>query len=1033
MKAYTNVSRKTVGEDHIAICPEFGCEFMTRVKPLKFGFLGFGKYPKCKKHHIPLVYIDERIGDFVDAALACLFDKAGLPPDELLELIKSKFPDEFTSFAEGWLYCITVGRGAPIVSQYLDSISNAYLKQLTKKQIKTFKKGSDSKPNLMNKAIREGMDEITIQYTRVLKHLRIHSEILIEHQKLKTLSKSLRNCLNNWQNNILKCNHIINSSESKREMTLRDTKFNYDQILNIGTCRCLLGLNPESKTVSKAKISAFDRFSAYYEFYNEGLTMKFNKSDIKMLMRKIHSKSSASQMTEINDSNPNEKELMASNIFLVNGKTLEIYNFEPSSLIILLNDLGEDNIDSLEVKDQNYLQKSNKYSISPLYSDGDIEFWIKTYKLMYYGESWPKVFNLIRDFNKHLNLKINIPYYYNDMPPIVKRYCEHFNLNYEELLLKHGIQKTKNPPSDKDIIEWIKIYQDPEIGGSISAIRNNLEKHLGYTYGETTIRRHIKNFFQKRKYAKYFGTNLTYEGWMTTYKRTYFREEMPLDPKTQSHEYILLYNSKTNQYQRVFIKDLENPELLENLNEFQILGISRKLQPEKVNISRFVKGKPQESLEITCSHGSVIITPDQFVFTIDDDGNIIEVKGSDLKVGMPILMPRILRIDPNDEPLDLINCGKLINKNNVQYIEQFAKNANRFVKKNAKLGEILGQYAAEGTIPSKFQPGTVISVSTDKEYIQKLQKTVKEVFELEFQIQAKRVLKCKNCGSKTIEKGKLNICPKCEDGVYNEIYELKTKTKLAKAIFTEGLGLKHAYSYSKELPSILYNSPPECEKGFILSYFKGDGSELDYRYKGGTFELNFVTTSRRLVFGLNFLMKKLGVIMNVRTHKPSNRPNSKKLYQMNIRGSSNFEKLKPLFDKLPELNFSTSDIKTAANTQALIRKLNLELQKMRGISLRDLSNKGIIPKNALHIATQLKRKTNLSEVLLLKTLDGLKNEKISTPLVEKLENIFRNNTFTRIKKIRSSKIPKTSYIISVEGLGYCSGTAFIYVKSKKIK
>ncbi len=281
MKVYTKVSRKTVGEDRIAICPKFGCEFISRVKPLKFGFLGFGKYPKCRKHRIPLVYIDERISDFVDAALACLFDKSGLPPSELHESIKSKFLDEFNSYIEGWVYCITVGRGAPIVSHYMDTISNAYLKQLTKKQIKTLKKRDASKPNLVSKAIKEGMNEITIQYTRLLKHLRAHSEILIEHQKLKSLSKSLRNYLNNWQKTMLKRNEIINSSENKHEMTLKEIKFNYDQILNVGICRCLLGLNPESKELKRAKITAFDRFSAYHEFFNEGLTVKFTKSDIR--------------------------------------------------------------------------------------------------------------------------------------------------------------------------------------------------------------------------------------------------------------------------------------------------------------------------------------------------------------------------------------------------------------------------------------------------------------------------------------------------------------------------------------------------------------------------------------------------------------------------------------------------------------------------------------------------------------------------------------------------------------------------------
>ncbi len=280
MKAYTNVSRKTVGEDRIAICSNYGCAYMTRVKPLKFRFLGFGKHPKCKKHHITLVYVDERIGDFVDAALACLFDKAGLPPSELLEVVKSKFPDEFNSFIEGWVYCITVGRGEPIVSRYMDTISNAYLKQLTKKQIKALKKGGDFKPNLVNKTIKDGMDEVTIQYTRILKHLRAHSEILIDHQKLKSLSKSLRNYVKDWQKNMLKHNDIINSPENTRKMDLKEIKCNYDQILNVGTCRCLLGLNPESKEINKAKITAFDRFSAYHEFYKEGLTVKFTKSDI---------------------------------------------------------------------------------------------------------------------------------------------------------------------------------------------------------------------------------------------------------------------------------------------------------------------------------------------------------------------------------------------------------------------------------------------------------------------------------------------------------------------------------------------------------------------------------------------------------------------------------------------------------------------------------------------------------------------------------------------------------------------------------
>lgn len=279
------VSRKTVGEDRIAICPLFGCEYMTRVKPLKFRFFGFGKHPKCKKHHLSLIYVDEMIGNFTDATLACFFDKSALPPSKLLEEIRTKFPQELETFVRGWIYCITSGRGAPIVSRYMDGISNGYLKQLTRKQKKALKKGDDTNLNKISKAIKDGMKEIINQYTRLLKHLRIHSEILNDHQKLRPLSKSLRNHLNDWQKGILRSNDVLNSPENTRERSLYDIKQNYDEILNVGTCRCLLGLNLESREVKRAKLTAFDVFSAYHEFYGEGLTQKFTKSGIMSLIK----------------------------------------------------------------------------------------------------------------------------------------------------------------------------------------------------------------------------------------------------------------------------------------------------------------------------------------------------------------------------------------------------------------------------------------------------------------------------------------------------------------------------------------------------------------------------------------------------------------------------------------------------------------------------------------------------------------------------------------------------------------------------
>jgi len=312
MKVHSQVNRKSVEEDRIAICPKFGCETLTRVKPLKFGFLGFNKYPKCKKHGTPLVYIDERISVFIDAALSCLFDKAGLPPDELLTQVKIKFPKEMQSFIYNWVYSITIGRGAPIISRYMDSISNAYLKKLTKKQIKSLKGENTLKTQNLHQAIRDGMQEITKQYTRLLKHLRVHSEIITDIQKLKQLSHNLRNALQAWQN------QKIPTIEEGKSLSLFETKNYYDRILNMGTCRCLLGLSPEGRDPGKNRISAFDRYSAYFNFFKEGITRKFTKFDIEGLLTSDNTEPSVNVIT-------NEHENYGAVYLLTDERTNKVY------------------------------------------------------------------------------------------------------------------------------------------------------------------------------------------------------------------------------------------------------------------------------------------------------------------------------------------------------------------------------------------------------------------------------------------------------------------------------------------------------------------------------------------------------------------------------------------------------------------------------------------------------------------------------------------------------------------------------------
>jgi hypothetical protein len=342
MKAHSQAKRKTLEKDRIAICPIFGCETLTRVKPLKFGFLGFNKYPKCKKHATPLVYIDVRINDFIDAALSCLFDKAGLPPEELLTQVKTNFPKEIESFIYNWVYSITIGRGAPIISRYMDSISNAYLKKLTKKQKRSLQGENTLKTQILHQAIKDGMQEITKQYTRLLEHLRVYSEIISDFKHLKQLSHNLRKTLLTWQS------QKIPTIEEASSASLIETKNYYDHILNMGTCRCILGLSPEEQKAKKKRISAFDRYSAYYDFFKEGITKKFTKSDIKEIL------TSNSTETLINPITNNHKDFGALYLF-TDIRTNKVYIGQT------IRDIFTRFAEHLCVPCNQYLRKAIKY------------------------------------------------------------------------------------------------------------------------------------------------------------------------------------------------------------------------------------------------------------------------------------------------------------------------------------------------------------------------------------------------------------------------------------------------------------------------------------------------------------------------------------------------------------------------------------------------------------------------------------------------------------------------------------------------
>lgn len=279
-----HAGRKIVEEDRIAICPKFGCKHLEKVKPLKFGILGFRKYPKCSKHKLHLVFVDEFIENFIRAINACLFDISGLPPESLLKLIKEKIPDDLKVVIDGWMYCNSIGRGAQIVSNYMDGLSKSYMKLLNRKQRRSLQDENNSKKR--HQMLRLGLKKIAEEYTNFLQNLREKSEQFDDCREYFPLSDNARTLIKAWLKTNLDKIHI---SKKRSDFFLQNNslsmiKMEYDKILHVGTCTLILGKSPAIITKG---LSAFELFSAYHNFLNAGLCKELKKDDVKVLLVEI--------------------------------------------------------------------------------------------------------------------------------------------------------------------------------------------------------------------------------------------------------------------------------------------------------------------------------------------------------------------------------------------------------------------------------------------------------------------------------------------------------------------------------------------------------------------------------------------------------------------------------------------------------------------------------------------------------------------------------------------------------------------------
>ena len=267
------------------------------------------------------------------------------------------------------------------------------------------------------------------------------------------------------------------------------------------------------------------------------------------------------------------------------------------------------------------------------------------------------------------------------------------------------------------------------------------------------------------------------------------------------------------------------------------------------------------------------------------------------------------------------------------------------------------------------------------------------------------------------------------------IYTVKSNTVLAKSIFTKGLGLKPKKAPFKEIPPYLYNAPIECVKGFIASFLEGDGSTEDrirINSSRSDVDIRLFTSSRKLAFGLSFLLKRLGIVNSVYKAEfdDTEHPTWYDAYTLKIKGKRNLNILREFIPYIPEIGYFGRDKEPVIDLNPWMKKLNVELKENYGLSLRMLSEKGNIPYIAARCAQQ-NSTMNISESKMLDTLDFLIINGYTPPVVNKLWKIFAKNTFTKVKSIEISNEINTIYDLFVPFYGiYIAGIGQIYVKNE---
>lgn len=277
---------------------------------------------------------------------------------------------------------------------------------------------------------------------------------------------------------------------------------------------------------------------------------------------------------------------------------------------------------------------------------------------------------------------------------------------------------------------------------------------------------------------------------------------------------------------------------------------------------------------------------------------------------------------------------------------------NTLIKKDYNLGFVLGLLLSEGTHHA-------------------VRRNKREVY-IKISNNSKKLLeKFRYCFKQTFGVNSINN----ENRKYKNIYCLNVGYNMFSLILENIFEYKKGEkSWDKKVPSVLYNSPESCIKGFIEGFWLGDGSTHEQFYR-------IHTTSINLVNGIMLILLRLGIFSRIYEYKKrkENHHNAFEIRISNLDSIKKFENIikrynsrkiiKSSFsgDRIPKIGIMLNSIRRSCSI-----KTSHKIAKMLDWSTMEKKNKSISMPTVIKVLNLLKKYKPTSKYysLLTKYVNG---------------------------------------------------------------